>query len=90
MVFFYRFYLTSNLLLKAGENMYYLFYFLLCKSYCIDDDSEYSSLQILVSVQLVKLWWAGLAAQIVEKRNAYRLLVRKAERKRSLGRSRCR
>jgi hypothetical protein len=34
--------------------------------------------------------WAGHVAQMGEKRNVYRLLVRKPEGKRPLGRPRCR
>jgi hypothetical protein len=37
-----------------------------------------------------RMRWAGHAARIGEKRNAYRILVGKPEGKRSLGRPRCR
>jgi hypothetical protein len=36
------------------------------------------------------LRWAGYVAQKGKKRNSYRILVRKPEGKKSLGRSRCR
>jgi hypothetical protein len=37
-----------------------------------------------------KIRWAGYVACMGEMRNAYRILVRKPEGKRSLGRPRCR
>jgi hypothetical protein len=40
-------------------------------------------------VKLRKMEWAGHVAQMGEKRNVYRLLVRKPEGRRSLRRPRC-
>jgi hypothetical protein len=37
-----------------------------------------------------RMRWAGHIAQMAEKRNAYRILVRKPEIKRPLGKPRCR
>jgi hypothetical protein len=37
-----------------------------------------------------RMRWAGLVARRGEKRNAYRILVEKPERKRQLGRTKCR
>jgi hypothetical protein len=47
----------------------------------------YSSLSIIRKIEL-RMRWAGHAALMGEKRNAYRLLVGKPEGKRTLGRPR--
>jgi hypothetical protein len=49
----------------------------------------YSSPNIITIIK-VRLRWAGHAAQMGQKRIAYRLLVGKPEGKRPLGRPRCR
>jgi hypothetical protein len=48
----------------------------------------YSSPSIIRIIKLRRMRWAGHVAQIGEKRNVYRLLVGKPERKRPLGRPR--
>jgi hypothetical protein len=48
----------------------------------------YSSPSIIRITKWRRMRWAGHAARIGEKRNAYRLLVGKAEGKRPLGRPR--
>jgi hypothetical protein len=45
----------------------------------------YSSPSIIRIMKLRRMRWAGQVARIGEKRNAYRLLVRKPEGKRPLG-----
>jgi hypothetical protein len=50
----------------------------------------YSSPRIIRIIKSRRMRWAGHAAQMGEKRNAYRLLVGKPEGKRPLGRPRCR
>jgi hypothetical protein len=50
----------------------------------------YSSPSIIRIIKLKKMRLAGHVARMGEKRNVYRLLVGKPERKRSLGRPRCR
>jgi hypothetical protein len=50
----------------------------------------YSSPSIIRIMKLRKMRWAGHVARMGEKRNAYRLLVGKAEGKRPVGRPRCR
>jgi hypothetical protein len=50
----------------------------------------YSSPRIIKIIKLRRMRWAGHVAQMVEKRNSYRLLVAKPEGKRPLGRPRCR
>jgi hypothetical protein len=48
----------------------------------------YSSPSIIRIIKSRKMRWAGHVARIGEKRNAYRLLMRKPEGKRPLGRPR--
>jgi PAS domain-containing protein len=48
----------------------------------------YSSPSIIGIIKSRRMRWAGLAARMGEKRNAYRLLVRKPDGRRPLGRSR--
>jgi hypothetical protein len=48
----------------------------------------YSSPSIIRIIKSRRMRWEGHAARMGEKRNAYRLLVVKPERKRSLGRPR--
>jgi hypothetical protein len=48
----------------------------------------YSSSSIIRTIESRRMRWAGHVARMGEKRNMYRLLVGKAERKRSLGRPR--
>jgi hypothetical protein len=48
----------------------------------------YSSRSIIRIIKSTRMRWAGHAAEIGEKRNAYRLLLRKPEGKRPLGRTR--
>jgi hypothetical protein len=48
----------------------------------------YSSLSIIRIIKSKRMRWAGLVARMGEKRNAYRLLVRKPEGKRPIGRPR--
>jgi hypothetical protein len=48
----------------------------------------YSSASIIRVIKSRRMRWAGHVAQMGEKRNAYRILVRKPEGKRPLGRSR--
>jgi hypothetical protein len=48
----------------------------------------YSSPSIIRIIKLRRMRWAGHVAQMGEKRNVYRLLVRKTEEKRPLGRPR--
>jgi hypothetical protein len=48
----------------------------------------YSSANIIRNIKWSRMMWAGRVARIGAKRNAYRLLVRKRERKRPLGRPR--
>jgi hypothetical protein len=48
----------------------------------------YSSLSIIIIIKSRKKRWAGHVLRIGEKRNAYRLLMRKPEGKRPLGRPR--
>jgi hypothetical protein len=50
----------------------------------------YSSPSIITIIKSRRMRWAGHVARMGEKRNVYRLLVRKPERKRPLGRPRCR
>jgi hypothetical protein len=50
----------------------------------------YSSPSIIRIMKSRRMRWVGHVAQLVEKRNAYRLLVGKPEGKRPLGRPRCR
>jgi hypothetical protein len=50
----------------------------------------YSSPSIIRIIKSRRMRWAGHVARIVEKRNAYRLLVGKPEGKRPLRRPRCR
>jgi hypothetical protein len=50
----------------------------------------YSSPSIIRSIKSRRMRWAGHVARMGEKRNVYRLLVRKPEGKRPLGRPRCR
>jgi hypothetical protein len=50
----------------------------------------YSSPSIIRIIKSRGMKWTGHVARIGEKRNAYRLLVRKPERKSLLGRPRCR
>jgi hypothetical protein len=50
----------------------------------------YSSPSIIRIIKLRRMRWAGHVARKGEKRNTYRLLVRKPEGKRPLGRPRCR
>jgi hypothetical protein len=46
--------------------------------------------RIIRIIKLRRMRWAGHVARMGAKRNAYRLLVRKPEGKRPLGRPRCR
>jgi hypothetical protein len=46
----------------------------------------YSSPSIIRMIKLRRMRWAGHAARMGEKRNAYRILVGKPEGKRPLGR----
>jgi hypothetical protein len=46
----------------------------------------YSSSSKIRIIKSRRMWWAGLAARMVEKRKVYRLLVGKLEGKRPLGR----
>jgi hypothetical protein len=48
----------------------------------------YSSQSIIRIIKSRRMRWAGHVAQMGEKRNVYKLLVRKAEGKRPLGRTR--
>jgi hypothetical protein len=48
----------------------------------------YSSPSIIRIIKLRRMGWAGHVARMGEKRNVYRLLVRKPEGKRPLGRPR--
>jgi hypothetical protein len=48
----------------------------------------YSSPSIIRIIKSMRMRWAGHVARMVEKRNAYRLLVGKPEGKRPLGRRR--
>jgi hypothetical protein len=48
----------------------------------------YSSQSIIRIIKSRRMRWAGHVARMGEKRNAYRLLVEKPERKRQLGRPR--
>jgi hypothetical protein len=48
----------------------------------------YSSPSIIRIIKSSRMRWAGHVARMGEKRNAYRLMVRKSEGKRPLGRSR--
>jgi hypothetical protein len=48
----------------------------------------YSSPSIIRIIKPRRMSWAGHVARMVEKRNAYRILVAKPEGKRSLGRPR--
>jgi hypothetical protein len=50
----------------------------------------YSSPSIIRIIKSKRMRWVGHAARMREKRNAYRLLVRKEEGKRPPGRPRCR
>jgi hypothetical protein len=48
----------------------------------------YSSRNIIKIIKPRRMWWTGHVAQMVEKRNAYRLFVGKPEGKSPLGRPR--
>jgi hypothetical protein len=50
----------------------------------------YPSPRIVRIIKSRRMRWAGHVARMAVKRNMYRLLVGKAERKRPLGRPRCR
>jgi hypothetical protein len=50
----------------------------------------YSSPSIIGMIKSRRMRWAGHVARIEAKRNAYRILVGRSERKRPLGRPRCR
>jgi hypothetical protein len=50
----------------------------------------YTSPSIIRIIKPRRMTWAGHVARMGEKRNAYRLIVRKREGKRPLGRPRCR
>jgi hypothetical protein len=50
----------------------------------------YFSPNIIRMIKSRRIRWAGHVAQMGEKRNTYRTLVRKPEGKRPLGRPRCR
>jgi hypothetical protein len=50
----------------------------------------YSSTSIIRIIKSRRMRWAGHVARMGEKRKVYRLLVRKPEGKRPLGRPRCR
>jgi hypothetical protein len=49
----------------------------------------YSSPSIIRMIKTRRMRWTGPLARMREKRNAYRILVGNPERKRPLGRSRC-
>jgi hypothetical protein len=48
----------------------------------------YSSPGIIIIIKSRRMRWAGHVARMGEKRNAYRILVRKPEGKRPMGRPR--
>jgi hypothetical protein len=48
----------------------------------------YSSPSIIRTIKSRRMRWAGHVARMEEKRNTYRILVRKPERRRPLGRPR--
>jgi hypothetical protein len=50
----------------------------------------YSSPNIIRMIKSRRMRWAGHVARMGERRNAYRILVGKPERRRPLGRPRCR
>jgi hypothetical protein len=50
--------------------------------------SLYSSPSIIRMIKSRRMRWAGHVARMMEKRNAYKILVGKPERKRPLGRPR--
>jgi hypothetical protein len=50
----------------------------------------YSSPSIIRMIKLRRMRWVGHVARLAEKRNVCRLLLGKPERKRQLGRARCR
>jgi hypothetical protein len=52
--------------------------------------SLYSSRNIISVIKLRRMKWAGRVARMVEGRVVYRVLVGRPERKRLLGRPRCR
>jgi hypothetical protein len=52
-------------------------------------DDSYSSPSIIRMIKSRNMKWAGHVARMGEKRNAYRLLVLKSERRRPLGTPRC-
>jgi hypothetical protein len=58
--------------------------------FCINSCILYSSPNIITMIKSRRMIWAGHVARMGEKRNAYRILMRKPEGKRPLGRPRCR
>jgi hypothetical protein len=50
----------------------------------------YSSPSIIRMIKSRRMIWVGYVARMGEKRNAYKILVRKPEGKRPLGKPRCR
>jgi hypothetical protein len=50
----------------------------------------YSSPNIIIMIKSRRMRWAGHVARMGKKRNEYRILVRKLERKKPRGRPRCR
>ena len=48
----------------------------------------YCSPNIVLAIKLIRMKWAGHMAHMLQKRGVYRVVVRKPERKRPLGRSR--
>jgi hypothetical protein len=52
--------------------------------------NSYSSSSIIRIIKSRRMRWAGHVALIGDNRNAYRILVRKPEGKKPLGRQRCR
>jgi hypothetical protein len=51
---------------------------------------SYPSPNIIGMIKSRRMKWAGHVARMTEMRNAYNILVRKPERKRPLGKHRCR
>jgi hypothetical protein len=69
---------------EDNEN-YYVFNITVC---CSLLHNLYSSPSIIGMIKSRRMRWAGHVAGMGEKRNAYRILVGKPERKRPLGRPR--
>jgi hypothetical protein len=56
--------------------------------YVMELHNLYSSPSIIRMIKLRRMRWAGHVARMEEKRNAYRILVRKSEGNKPLGRPR--